>query len=68
MTPREQQQRKAALKSGIQSARERMTNALATMDYETALACQVEINELKREARLRERRHDVDLRRASSVR
>lgn len=35
------------------------------MDYETAMACQVEIDALQREAYRLERRHNLDLRPAS---
>lgn len=65
MTSREQRQQSAALKFRIRSARERMTRALVAMDYETALACQVEIDDLERETQLLERQHEiVHLRRA----
>jgi hypothetical protein len=41
-----------------------MTRALAAMDYETALACRVEVDDLRREADLLKRRYDIYLRRA----
>jgi hypothetical protein len=50
MTLREQHQQSAALNFRIRAARERMTRATAAMDYKTALACQVEIDDLEREA------------------
>jgi hypothetical protein len=50
MTLWEQRKQSAALSFRIRSARERMTHALAAMDYDTALACPVEIDDLEREA------------------
>jgi hypothetical protein len=51
----------AALKLSIHSARERLACALETKDYATALACQVEIDDLQREAHRLERRRNHDL-------
>jgi len=40
-----------------------MTRAIAASDYETALACQVDISDLEREARLLENQYGVYLKR-----
>jgi hypothetical protein len=51
MTLRELRESAAALKFEIETARGRLTDALQSMDYATALTCQIEIDRLQREAR-----------------
>ena len=57
MTFRERRKRTAAVKSEIHAARERLGTALRSMDYTRALACQIELDHLEREARYLEYRH-----------
>jgi hypothetical protein len=54
MTERE---RLAAVNGEIRSARERLSVALQSMDYEAALSCQMEIDRLERAAHLLRHRH-----------
>jgi hypothetical protein len=57
MTFRERRERAAAVKTEIQAVRERLGVALRSMDYTRALACQMEIDHLHREACQLERRN-----------
>jgi hypothetical protein len=58
MTPRELREGAAALNSEIKTARGRLADALQSMDYEAALAHQMEIDRLEREARWLEPRRN----------
>jgi pterin-4a-carbinolamine dehydratase len=51
MTPQERMARAAVVETEMQTARERLTVALRTMDYERALDFQKQIARLEREAR-----------------
>jgi hypothetical protein len=51
VTLRELRERATALKSGIETQRDRLADALQSMDYEKALACQIEVDRLKRDVR-----------------
>ena len=55
LTPRGQLQRAVAIRQRIHSARDQLGAALAGMDYEQALAFQIEMDELERELRRVER-------------
>jgi hypothetical protein len=61
MTLREQHRQSTALKLSVQSARERMARALEAKDYATALACQVEVDDLQHKAYRLKRRYNFDL-------
>ena len=50
MTFRERRERASAIKTEIQAVREWLGVALRSMDYTRALACQMEIDHLHREA------------------
>lgn len=60
MTFQERRERAAAVKRKIQSARERLNVALQSMDYALALACQIEIDNLKSQGYRVERRHGLE--------
>ena len=60
MTFRKRRERAVAIKREIQSARERLNVALQSMDYAFALACQIEIDNLKSQACRLERRHGLE--------
>ena len=51
MTLSEQRQRAVTIESGIRSVQKELSSALAAMDYEQALACQIKIDALRREVR-----------------
>jgi len=48
MTHRERRERAAALRDEIQSTRERLIGALRSEDYERALSCQMDIEDLEK--------------------
>jgi hypothetical protein len=61
VTFRERRERAAAVKTEIQAVHERLGVALRSMDYTRALACQMEIDHLHREAHQLEYRHGHEL-------
>ena len=50
MTHRERGERAVALRDEIQSTREQLIGALRSMDYERALFCQMEIEDLEKKS------------------
>jgi hypothetical protein len=61
MTFRERRKRAATVKIEIRAARDRLGAALQSMDYARALAFQIKVDQLRREARQLEYRHGHEL-------